>query len=77
VSWILLAWSAAIWFAVVYLAHHYVIDVVAGMAFAVAAYWVLQNPAVSRLASRLAAPIRRRRETAATSSPLTDTASHE
>jgi len=59
VSWILLAWSAAIWFAVVYLGHHYVIDVVAGMAFAVGAYWALQSPALSRLASRLASPIRR------------------
>ena len=36
-SLILLAWSAAIWFSVVYLGHHYVIDVVAGMAFAVGA----------------------------------------
>lgn len=54
VSWILLLWSVAIWFAVVYLAHHYVIDVVAGMAFAVAAYMGLQNPALSRVAARLA-----------------------
>jgi membrane-associated phospholipid phosphatase len=59
VAWFLLAWSAAIWFAVVYLGHHYVIDVVAGMAFAVGAYWALQSPALSRVASRLAAPIRR------------------
>jgi membrane-associated phospholipid phosphatase len=77
VSWFLLAWSAAIWFAVVYLGHHYVIDVVAGMAFAIGAYWILQNPAVSRFASRLAAPLRRRREPPAVPSTLTDTASHE
>jgi hypothetical protein len=60
VSWLLLAWSAAIWFAVVYLAHHYVIDVVAGMAFALGAYWALQSPMLSRIASRLAGPIGRR-----------------
>jgi membrane-associated phospholipid phosphatase len=74
VSWILLAWSAAIWFSVVYLGHHYVIDVVAGMAFAVGAYWALQSPALSRLASRLASPIRRRR---AAPAALTDMESRE
>jgi membrane-associated phospholipid phosphatase len=52
-SLILLAWSMAIWFAVVYLGHHYVIDVVAGMAFALGAYAALQSPALSRLASRI------------------------
>ena len=31
-SLILLVWAAAIWFSVVYLGHHYVIDVVAGIA---------------------------------------------
>lgn len=41
-SLLLLAWSAAIWFSVVYLGHHYVIDVVAGMLFAVAAYHALR-----------------------------------
>jgi hypothetical protein len=54
-SLILLAWSMAIWFAVVYLGHHYVIDVVAGMAFAVGAYAALQSPVLSRLASRISA----------------------
>jgi membrane-associated phospholipid phosphatase len=56
-SLILLAWSAAIWFAVVYLGHHYVIDVVAGILFAVGAYVALQSPLLSRLAARLAAPL--------------------
>jgi membrane-associated phospholipid phosphatase len=53
-SLILLAWSAAIWFAVVYLGHHYVIDVVAGILFAIGAYVTLQSPVLGRLAARLA-----------------------
>jgi membrane-associated phospholipid phosphatase len=55
-----LVWAAAIWFSVVYLAHHYVIDVVAGIAFAVGAYVALQSPMLKRFASWLAAVGRRR-----------------
>ena len=54
VSLILLAWSAAIWFAVVYLGHHYAIDVAAGILFAIGAYAALQSPLLGRLATRLA-----------------------
>jgi membrane-associated phospholipid phosphatase len=53
-SLILLAWSMAIWFAVVYLGHHYVIDVVAGMAFAVGAYLLLQASFLRNVAAKLA-----------------------
>jgi len=53
-SLILLAWAAAIWFSVVYLGHHYVIDVVAGIAFAVGAYAALQSPMLKRFAAWLA-----------------------
>lgn len=59
-SLILLAWSAAIWFSVVYLGHHYVIDVVAGIVFAIGAYAALQSPILKRLASWLAGFGRRR-----------------
>lgn len=62
-SLVLLAWSAAIWFAVVYLGHHYVIDVVAGILFAIGAYAALQSPALGRLASGLAGVGRRTRDT--------------
>ena len=55
-SWILLAWSVAIWFAVVYLGHHYVIDVVAGIVFAIGAYAALQSQFLSRIARWLASP---------------------
>jgi len=53
-SLILLGWSAAIWFAVVYLGHHYVIDVVAGILFAIGAYAALQSPLLKWVASWLA-----------------------
>jgi membrane-associated phospholipid phosphatase len=53
-SLILLAWAAAIWFSVVYLGHHYVIDVVAGILFAIGAYAALQSPTLKRFAGRLA-----------------------
>lgn len=53
-SLLLLAWSAAIWFSVVYLGHHYVIDVVAGILFAIGAYVALQSPTLKRVAGWLA-----------------------
>jgi membrane-associated phospholipid phosphatase len=53
-SLILLVWAAAIWFSVVYLGHHYVIDVVAGIAFAIGAYAALQSPTLKRFAAWLA-----------------------
>jgi len=59
-SLILLAWAAAIWFSVVYLGHHYVIDVVAGILFAIGAYAALQGSTLKRLAGWLAGLGRRR-----------------
>lgn len=59
-SLILLAWAAAIWFSVVYLGHHYVIDVVAGILFAIGAYAALQSPTLKRFANWLAGIGRRR-----------------
>jgi membrane-associated phospholipid phosphatase len=58
-SLILLVWSAGIWFSVVYLGHHYVIDVVAGIAFASMAYAALYSSGPTRLAGRLAAFVQR------------------
>jgi membrane-associated phospholipid phosphatase len=55
-----LVWAAAIWFSVVYLAHHYVIDVVAGIGFAIGAYVALQSPILKRFAAWLAGLGRRR-----------------
>ncbi len=41
VGWLMLGYSAVVWFAVVYLADHYVVDVVGGIVYASAAYWVV------------------------------------
>jgi hypothetical protein len=54
VSLILLAWSMAIWFAVVYLGHHYAIDVAAGILFAIGAYAALHSTVLGRAAGWLA-----------------------
>lgn len=37
-AWIIAAWTALVWFAIVYTGHHYVVDIIGGAAFAVAAY---------------------------------------
>ena len=52
-AWFLLAYSMAVWFSVVYLGHHYVVDVIGGIAFAVAAYFVMKAAWVGSLATRL------------------------
>jgi len=53
-SLVLLAWSFAIWFSVVYLGHHYVVDVLGGILWAFGAYWVVSSDAATRVASRIA-----------------------
>lgn len=40
-AWLMLAWGAVVVFAIVYLAHHYVVDAVGGIAYAIAAYWII------------------------------------
>ena len=55
VGWLLLLYSAAVWFSVIYLAHHYVVDVIGGIAWAVGAYYALRSERLSGLANRLAA----------------------
>ena len=37
-GWLMLAYAACVWFAIVYLADHYVVDVLGGVAYASAAY---------------------------------------
>jgi len=41
VGWLLLAYSVCVWFSVVYLADHYVVDILAGLAYASLAYWAV------------------------------------
>ncbi len=46
VAWVLLAYSAGVWFSIVYLGEHYVVDILGGLAYAAAAYWaVIHAPA--------------------------------
>lgn len=42
-AWLMLAWGAVVVFAIVYLAHHYVVDAIGGIVYAAAAYWVVQR----------------------------------
>ena len=43
VSWLTLGWCVMVWFSVVYLGEHYVVDVVAGVGLAGASWWVLNH----------------------------------
>lgn len=58
-SLILLGWSAAIWFSVVYLGHHYVLDVAGGILFAVGAYFVLKHSLMTTAARWISNKARR------------------
>ena len=53
-SLVLLAWSLAIWFSVVYLGHHYVVDVLGGIVWAFGAYWAVNTSVLRRAAARIA-----------------------
>ena len=51
ISWILMAYSVCVWLSIVYLADHYVVDILGGLAYAGAAYWaVIHAPAWFRRA---------------------------
>lgn len=43
VGWLMLVYSAAVWFSIVYLADHYVVDILGGLAYAGAAYWAVMH----------------------------------
>jgi PAP2 superfamily protein len=43
VGWLMLVYSACVWFAVVYLADHYVVDILGGLVYAAAAYWIVMH----------------------------------
>ena len=42
-SWLMLGWGAVVIFAIVYLAHHYVVDAIGGIVYALAAYWAVDR----------------------------------
>jgi hypothetical protein len=41
VGWLMLVYTAAVWFSITYLADHYVVDIIGGVAYAAAAYWAV------------------------------------
>jgi hypothetical protein len=41
VGWLMLAYTACVWFSIVYLGEHWVVDIVGGVAYAFAAYFVI------------------------------------
>ncbi len=41
IGWVMLAYCACVWFAIVYLADHYVVDILGGVAYAAVAYWAV------------------------------------
>ena len=43
VSWLTLGWCVMVWFSVVYLGEHYVVDVVAGVGLVGASWWILNH----------------------------------
>ena len=48
-GWLMLAYAACVWFSIVYLGEHWVVDIVGGVAYSVAAYLaVLHGPASAR-----------------------------
>lgn len=48
-GWLMLAYTACVWFAIVYLGEHWVVDIIGGVAYAYAAYFaVLHGPSWAR-----------------------------
>jgi hypothetical protein len=41
VGWLMLAYTVAVWFSIVYLADHYVVDIFGGVLYAAVAYWAV------------------------------------
>ena len=49
VGWLMLAYTACVWFSIVYLGEHWVVDIIGGVAYAFAAYFViLHGPSWAR-----------------------------
>jgi hypothetical protein len=41
IGWLMLAYTFCVWFSIVYLGEHWVVDIVGGVAYSLAAYWVV------------------------------------
>lgn len=53
-AWGMLAYCFVVWFAIVYLGHHYVVDIVGGVAYALAAWWLVRSRWAHDMVARLA-----------------------
>jgi len=51
-SWLMLAYTAAVWFSIMYLGHHYLVDALGGLVYAVVAYLVVRSAVSGRLGNR-------------------------
>ena len=49
VSWLMVVYTAAVWFSIMYLGHHYFVDAVGGLVYAVAAYVIVRSVVSGRL----------------------------
>ena len=58
-AWLWFPVMITIWFAVVYLGHHYVVDVIGGILYAAAGYLAARDPRIVRFASGIATRIGR------------------
>jgi membrane-associated phospholipid phosphatase len=48
-AWGMLAYCFVVWFAIVYLGHHYVVDIIGGVTYAFVAFWLVTSPRVRHL----------------------------
>ena len=48
-SWLMLIYTAAVWFSIMYLGHHYLVDALGGLVYAVAAYLIVRSAVSGRL----------------------------
>jgi membrane-associated phospholipid phosphatase len=48
-AWLMLVYAAAVWFSVMFLGHHYLVDALGGLAYAVAAYLVVRSAVSGRI----------------------------
>lgn len=70
-AWAVAGYTAAVWFAIVYTGHHYVVDILGGAAFAVAAYLAVDRAGLlDRLLGSLTEPSLLPPPTAAPAAPL-------
>jgi len=59
-SWLMLAYAAVVWFAIMYLGHHYLVDALGGLLYAVVAYTVVRAFTSGRIRTPFRQPARGR-----------------